>query len=318
MKMLQKKIISLWKKTPKPYPILSKLQKSYDLPWNIPANILYLGDSVLERTAREDSDTRTVDQMAADLLAGSYSLSCFSRPAYHMKVFYHLLAVLRSMRHQPKMVILPINMRSFSPQWDLNPAWQFEEEIAALKKYSETRRISVLRKNTDGLTFSEKERLLELEYPFTNLKYLGQFLDVVDGRPTSTEEVFYRRKQIYIFHYLHALSSSHRRLMYLKKTLDLLSGVGIKLFTYITPVNYQGGVRHVGNGFIDGIRANVNTVKDVIRPYLQNGNVCFLNFEEHLTSEHFFHPDELTEHLNQFGRSELAKMVTSNLKEAFA
>lgn len=318
MKMLQKKIISLWKKIPKPYPILSKLQKSYDTPWNRPANILYLGDSVLERTAREDSDTRTVDQMAADLLAGSYSLSCFSRPAYHMTVFYYLLAVLRSMRHQPQTVILPINMRSFSPQWDLNPAWQFEEEIAALKKYSETRRISILRQNADALTFSERERLLELKYPFTNLRCLGQFLDVVDSRPTNTEEVFYRRKQIYIFHYLHTLSSSHRRLIYLEKILNLLSGTGIKLFTYITPINHQGGVRHVGNGFIDGIRANVLTVKNVISPYLQNGNICFLNFEEYLTSEYFFHPDELTEHLNQFGRLELAKIVTSNLGEAFA
>lgn len=315
MKTVQEHLVSLWMKIPKPYPALAKLAANYDSQWRKGAKILYLGDSVVERISWHDTDKRTLDQITADAFGGRKSLLCIARAAYHFRIYYHLLNVLKVTRNRPQLVILPINMRCFSPQWDLNPAWQFEEEIRALKAYPQTRKIPAIRVNADALTYSDDERNLELDLPYTGLKRLGQFLDLINNIPPDPEGKFHRRRQIYILHYLNALSRDHRRLEYLGKTLDLLNELNVRALLYITPINYEGGARHVGDGFMDIVRSNVAVVRDFICPYLENGWVRFLDLQEYLTSDHFFHADELTEHLNQTGRMKLAQALIHEIEK---
>lgn len=314
MKTFQERLASVWMKIPKPYPALAKLAANYDSRLTKGADILYLGDSVVERISWHDTDTRTLDRMVADNLAGK-SLLCIAYAAYHFRVYYHLLEVLRYMRNRPKAVILPINMRCFSPQWDLNPAWQFEEEIRALKAYPHARKIPAIRGNADALTFSDDEQNLELDLPYTDLKHLGQFLDIIKNIPPDPEGKFHRRKQIYILHYLNTLTRDHRRLQYLGRTFDLLNELSVRALLYITPINYEGGTRHVGDGFMNVVRANAKVVQDYIHPWLEKGQTCFLDLQEYLTSDHFFHADELTEHLNQSGRMILAQRLVQEIEK---
>lgn len=314
MKTFQEILSSVWMKIPKPYPALAQLAADYDSRWTAGSDILYLGDSVVERISWHDMDKRTLDRMVADGLSGEKKLLCIAQAAYHFRLYFHLLEVLRSMRNKPGLVILPVNMRCFSPQWDLNPAWQFEEEIQALGAYPQTKRIPAIRGNADALTYSETERNLALDLPFTELKCLGQFLDIIKNIPTDLQGKFYRRKQIYILHYLNMLQHNHRRLEYLGKTLDLLSELNIRALLYITPINYEGGTRHVGQGFMDIVRANAKVVQDYIYPWLGKDRVCFLNLQEYLISDHFFHADELTEHLNQTGRMMVAQALVNEIE----
>lgn len=314
MKTFQELLSSVWMKIPKPYPALAQLAADYDSRWMTGSDILYLGDSVVERVSWHDNDKRTLDRMVAETLDGKYSLLCIAQAAYHFRVYYHLLEVLRCMRNKPELVILPVNMRCFSPQWDLNPSWQFEEEILALKAYPQTRKIPAIRGNADALTYSETERNLALNLPFTELKCLGQFLDIIKNIPTDPQGKFRRRKQIYILHYLNTLQRNHRRLEYLGKTLDLLSELNIRALLYITPINYEGGMRHVGARFMDIVRANAKVVQDYIYPWLRKDRVGFLNLQERLTSDHFFHADELTEHLNQTGRMMVAQALVKKIE----
>lgn len=316
MKTFQERLASVWMKIPKPYPALAKLAANYDSRLTKGANILYLGDSVVGRISWHDTDKRNLDRMVADRLSESKNLLCIAEAAYHFRVYFHLLEVLRCMRNRPGLVILPINMRCFSPQWDLNPAWQFEEEIQALKAYPQTRKTPAIRRNADALTFSDDERNLELDLPYTDLKRLGQFLDIIKNIPSDPEGKFHRRKQIYILHYLNALSRDHRRMQYLGKTLDLLSELKVGTLLYITPINYEGGTRHVGDGFMDTVRANAKVVQDYIHPWLEKGQTCFLDLQEYLTSDHFFHADELTEHLNQTGRMKLAQALAREIENS--
>lgn len=315
MKKFQERLTALWMKVPKPYPALAMLAANYDSRWRRGADILYLGDSVVERISWHDTDKRTLDQMTADLLPNDASLVCVARAAYHFRIYYHLLNVLRSMRNRPKLVILPINMRCFSPQWDLNPSWQFEEEIQILTAYPETHRIPAIRVNADVLTYSDAERNLELDLPFTDIKRLGQFLNLIKNVPSDPEGKFYRRQQIYILHYLNSLKRNHRRLNYLVKILDLLSDLNIFTLMYITPINCEGAVRHIGEGFMDGVRTNAELLLDVVQPYLKDGQASLLDLQEKLPSHDFFHADELTEHLNQSGRVKLAEMLVNEVKK---
>jgi hypothetical protein len=312
---VQERLTKIWMKIPKPYPALAKLAANYDSRWKKGAEILYLGDSVVERISWHDTDKRTLDRMVADGLSDGKKLLCIAQAAYHFRLYFHLLEVLRSMRNKPELVILPLNMRCFSPQWDLNPAWQFEEEIQALREYPITKRIPAIRGNADALIYSETERNLALDLPFTELKHLGQFLDIIKNIPSDPEGKFHRRKQIYILHYLNTLNRNHRRFEYLGKILDLLNELKVRALLYITPINYEGGVRHVGNGFIKIIRSNAAVVRDFICPYLENGWVRFLDLQEYLPSDDFFHADELTEHLNQSGRMKLAQALVHEIEK---
>lgn len=315
MKKFQERLTALWMKVPKPYPALAMLAANYDSHWRRGADILYLGDSVVERISWHDTDKRTLDQMTADLLLNDASLVCVARAAYHFRIYYHLLNVLRSMRNRPKLVILPINMRCFSPQWDLNPSWQFEEEIQILTAYPETHRIPAIRVNADALTYSEAELNLELDLPLTDIKRLGQFLNLIKNIPSDPEGKFYRRQQIYILHYLNSLKRNHRRVNDLVKILDLLRDLNIFTLMYITPINYEGAVRHVGEGFMDGVRTNAALLLDVVQPYLNDAQASLLDLQEKLPSDDFFHADELTEHLNQSGRVKLAGMLVNEVKK---
>jgi hypothetical protein len=314
MNAIKNILTSLWPLLPKPYPELAKLVSNYDSRRKA-AEVLYLGDSVLERISWNDGDNRTLDRMLAGRLAGRKRLLCISHSAYHLKVFYHLLHILKRTRQKPELVIVPINMRSFSPQWDLNPAWQFDEEIDVLKKYSKTpgMKIPVLGKPVDSVPLTGAEKLMEVKYPFTELNRLGEFYDLIKSNPSMEDEKRQRKKQIYIFHYLHPLSATHPKLQALPMIMELLRELHIGLLVYVTPINYQGGARFIGEGFIDVLRANIGVARDLIAQFTGRDAFRFLDLSEALSSEYFFHPDEATEHLNQDGRAQLAEKIANEI-----
>jgi hypothetical protein len=314
MKTFKNWLASISKKIPKPYRELIKLVMNYDSPWMSP-EILYLGDSVLERISKEDVDRRTLDQMVADYLVGKKHLLCISHPAYHLKIYYYLLKIFTRTRQKPKQVILPINMRNFSPQWDLNPAWQFDEEINAVKNYLENprRKFQLFKYSSSTYVLSEAEKRMEVTYPFTSLNRIGQFNELINSKPTTDSEKLYRKTQIFIFHYLHPLTPAHPKILFLIKTLEMLRELKISVLIYITPINYQGGERLVGDGFINLIRANVDVIRHSIALFLDNQDVRFMDLEETLTSDYFFNSDEASEHLNQHGREQLAKTIANEI-----
>lgn len=314
MKTIKNRLVSISKKIPKPYWELTKLVMNYDSPWRAP-EILYLGDSVLGRISREDVDKRTLDQMVAGHLTGKKHLLCISRPAYHLKIYYYLLKVFKRTRQKPKQVILPINMRNFSPQWDLNPAWQFDEEINAAKNYLKTpgRNFLLFKYSPGAYVLSEAEKMKEVTYPFTSLNRIGQFNDLINSKPTTDSEKLYRKTQIFIYHYLHPLTPTHPKVLCLIKILEMLRELKISVLIYITPINYQGGERLVGNGFVNLIRANVDMLRHSIASFLNNQDIRFMDLEEALTSDYFFNSDEASEHLNQHGREKLAKTIANEI-----
>jgi hypothetical protein len=47
--------------------------------------------------------------------------------------------------------------------------------------------------------------------------------------------------------------------------------------------------------------------------FLDNEDVHFLDLEEAFTPDYFFHADEASEHLNQQGRAQLAKIIANEM-----
>ena len=312
MKILNRILSAFPGSAPTPYPELKKLLSGYNSHRAAP-EILYLGDSVVERISWSDKDKRALDAMVADRLKSRKRLMCISRSAYHVKIYFYMLQVLGGTRRRPRMVILPVNIRSFSPQWDKNPNWQFEEEIAALEEYlKNSSEIPRLVRKKETIPFGEREMMMEFDFPFTDLKRFGEFQTIINSSPDTEEEKAFRKKQIFIFHYLHPLSDSHPKLAFLPRIIDLCRGLNIHLLIYVTPVNFQGGERRLGRAFVDLLSANVNVVRQKVES-ASPPPPHFLDLSLALSSESFFHADEASEHLNQHGRAKLAEIIAGEI-----
>lgn len=303
-----------------PYPDLVRMITLFSGTDNSP-DILYLGDSVVERIADEDVDKRNLGELVTHLCSG-YNIGCITHTAYNPEVYYYMLRALDHVKSKPKCVILPVNMRCFSPQWDLNPYWQFNEELKMLKEYIkdpgiEIRSISPLRKD-DALKAKFKEfDDTRVEYPETPLKFLGEFRKICDERPVDVEAISYRYKQIFIYHYMYPLDSLHKKLKILNEIQLYLAGKDILLFAYIPPINYEAARHYVGDRFMEVYEHNVKVMCESMALRAMDRTVL-KNYSYMLEREHFFHQDCTVEHINERGREMVARAIVNDLNEYMA
>ena len=90
-------------------------------------DIVYFGDSTLIYPEGEP----TIPEMLRNLLP-THALGDVVHPAYQLDLYERYVNYLVEHNSQVKAVIIPINMRSFSPEWDLRPTYQFEREKTVL------------------------------------------------------------------------------------------------------------------------------------------------------------------------------------------
>ena len=89
--------------------------------------IIYLGDSSLFTSTPQDKDKRSIPEMLQELLP-QYSMGSIMHEAYNLSNYLHFCRYMIRKEYRPKIVIVPITMRTFSPHWDMRPSWQFEKE----------------------------------------------------------------------------------------------------------------------------------------------------------------------------------------------
>lgn len=293
------------------YPKLLELLRAFDGNER-PPDVLVLGDSVVERVAREDADRRSLAAMVIDglRLQCEREAVCISHMGYHTGVYLGLLRVLQITRHRPGVVILALNLRSFGPRWFLDPTWQFHEEIRALERYlaHPSRGIPRLPATVIDPADMEAFEATEVDYPETDLGRIGAFHDVIRSNPENAADVNFRWRQIFILHYMHALHRDHPRLVQLDEALGLLSRLGCSVFCYLTPLNHPAGVEYVGAPFLDAVRRNSAEVRRVAERHRRPG-LRFEDFTELVERAGFFSRHEAGEHLNESGRSRLAAAV---------
>ena len=310
---LRRRISRWWKAiTPRRFPQLTGLVTAFSNPDRSPA-VIGFGDSVWERVSRDDRDTRTLADMLGELLqARGVSAHFVHGSGYHQQVFLGFVRVLASLPGAPRVAVIALNLRSFSPQWQFNPLWRADSEQRALDRYLSSRRSRRLLpaaapsardlKEYDGITVS---------YPGTPYRTVGDFRRIVNQRPESESARVERMRALFRFHYMHPLADSNPHLVALGETLTILHRLGVQTFCYITPVNVMAGKRYLGSDFERAIAQNVDVLQRLIRqPAL---GVELADESRGFTSEFFFHDDEPTEHLNERGRLRLANEVANRV-----
>jgi hypothetical protein len=191
-------------------------------------DIVYLGDSVLESVSGKDSDRRDIARMLDDLL-NTRAIALVQHAGYEMDVYESFAEYLAKQPVRPRVLVVPVNLRSFSTQWP----YSFERERLRLA-WGDLLGVPAYRPLTGlGLVPSP---------PFAS----------VPGRPESDS---WRDA------YATPLSPSHPRLRSLRKLVDVCRRAGIRPLVYVTPVDVAQGERRAGAGFRIEVAKNVEICK---------------------------------------------------------
>jgi hypothetical protein len=275
--------------------------------------ILYFGDSVIGSAAASDKDKSSITDMLARLKPG-ISIADLSRSANHVGLFEAMIEHIARSRKRPEAVIIPINIRNFSPWYDRRPEFQFEKEIFYLTAPSPLvayfyKPLAVFRAiNVNAVPFAEYYQTPV----YRGAKKIGTIGDFI--HTTYAVETQENIASGFIFAYMFEIDPHHRQLESIRNMADLADRAGIKTYYYITPIDHVRGEKIHGEEFRK--QAEKNT--ELVCAILEEKNHSCHNFAFSLNPDHFSSPILPSEHLNEKGRmfiaKEVAKMLSGDTK----
>lgn len=271
--------------------------------------VLVFGDSVMNHTSRHDVSTVPLGPMVMARLAPRHRTCVVAESGYHPEVFRLLTEVLMTLPQRPKLVILALNIRSFSPQWDLNPDWQHHDIIDAANRFLARPSLDV--PMTRAIRQSEADRARYLatvvSCPGRPQATIADYVRRIATRTDDPEAALERSRDIFAFHYLSTTVNPSRRVHSVRALLGTCQQLGCKVFCYLTPVNHEAGRRLLGRQFADATASTVAAFQEAAySEQLPPNFFAFRDWTELLPAGSFFHDLDPTEHLNEEGRTQLA------------
>ncbi|MFD2116984.1 hypothetical protein ACFSTH_19385 [Paenibacillus yanchengensis] len=279
------------------------------------ADILLFGDSVYSYTSNDDSDTTTLNEMMTSKMVLKNKVEIIHSPGFHLGVFYYILNALIATNRLPKVVVLPINMRSFAPIWELNPNQFSMETMNELSELMHHLQYEIPNSSIAMQKVSFDEFINNKNYyPGIGMRSVAEILawSHINKVSKKQSEQEYRTKLLYSSHYLSSLNSENKRLQVLKNIIKLCEEYHISLFTYIMPINYEYGLENFKEEELQGYRENIHYIGGLLEDGKEN---IFKDYSELITRDCFRHHNYVVEHLNQFGREKFSDKLAHDLKK---
>jgi hypothetical protein len=272
-------------------------------------NVIFFGDSSMTYTSKHDKDKRNI----ADILQSmnpDLSIKRVSHAAYHLDLYWKYCEYISRQNNKPKVVIIPINLRSFSAGWDLAPNYQFEFEKALLSYGNRFLIRSFSRPLTIFNPFDEEGFREEFENAlvYNGDQLLGKLEDYGNETNLSSDE---KIRQSMIINYMYSLDESHRKVQSMLEIARLAKEGHFQVIFYITPIDYQTGEEYLGASFIERISQNTEIINSLLIE--QEVEVLALSFGLEKTGLDW--EGAPNEHLNEDGRKFLAEQLSVVLQK---
>ncbi len=275
--------------------------------------LLAFGDSVFLRTATDDTHKSSLCEMLSDRFREDIFL--ISGSGFHSSIFELFISVLEALPQRPRLAVVPINLRIFSPTWDLNPLYQFQSEVELLSSFDFKQADYILRDTK--LSADIENPVVSTGLDAEEIISLNEFLDIIRGNPTVSSEAWKKRlKTIFQCHYMHRLHTEHRKIKSLKQTIKRLNGIDVSVYCYITPINYEAGNEYCGSVFTEAVEQNIYIIQKELGALSPEGSTSkndsglrFENLAFRCAKNLFFTPHNATEHLRFEGRSLIANQI---------
>lgn len=291
-------------------------------------DILFFGDTVI-RAYEAGEKNMGIDWLLAD--KGHYAVLSatnsgeyrgrFTKPEYSPIVYQDYIDIVAKSRYKPKVIIIPINLQSFSESWFSDPRMQFfVERLKARLRYVRFSKDDFMEylgyKFTDKIKKEEKLwRNSEVIYGDSSLGVRAK-IDYESNIPFSFEKSNYDRSNINLqtqikflrqfeYKYMNIIDRRHKMFDYLDKTIDTARANGIKVICYITPINFEDGNKYAGDKFIKRVKNNVAAINQ----YLNDKGVGFSDLSFSLASHNFIDKSLSSARLNLIGRTYVANEI---------
>lgn len=278
-----------------------------------PPATLVFGDSVFLRVADDDQSSQPLSEaLRADcqddvfIVAGS---------GYHAGIFERFAALLPLMPSRPRFAVIPVNLRSFSSTWDLNPLYQYRHELELMASFDVNEPYYSLPTHDPAHELSPQ--LITLAHHSGEIKTLKDFLDLIGCRDEiGSSEWFKRIKLIFQYHYTCPLNPTHRKVQSIRQTIRILQKLGVDVYCYVTPINYEAGLEYCGSEFYEAVRNNaliarreIESIASCSSSRIDSCSFRFDDFSFSLPREVFFTGHNASEHLRFAGRDFLAQQI---------
>lgn len=274
------------------------------------ADTVVLGDSTTNWRSPEDADRRTLALMLSDLLPGRKVRLC-EEDASHLTLYEHHVAHLCRSAARPREIVIAVNIRSFSPIWDLAPALQARLEILryawgdvlALGLVRPLERFGIYNLHPISL-----EQFGELPVYRGEVRW-GTVYEANGGHGPLAGKSLMERK--FTINYMNPIHPTHRKVRSLVNLVRTCKSAGVRPIIYLTPIDVESGRATVGPDFVPQVERNV----EVIRKALEGEGVPLLDLTGTLSTRDFDWPREgyPNEHLKQSGRLSIAPKIAQEI-----
>ena len=276
-------------------------------------DVLYLGDSTLLLPVGEVTTGEILQELLPDRRVGQVA-----HPAYGFDLFYDYAAYVDRHGGWSTTLVLPINLRSFSPAWDMRPAFQFEKESKILALGLPWARLLLRPLDVFGFFRPSISQQDFLDTPVYNGDVLvGQVRDferlAADEILREDAENAYREvkledeetaQAVLTYHYMFNLEPDHRKLNSMVAVAELAADRGVNVIFYISPVNVEQGERFLGHTFSERFTDNIQVVQSTLDAASLD-NVTLLNLAFDLPAYDFTD----LEHLTETGKEYVAEQI---------
>ena len=265
-------------------------------------SIILFGSSVNEHYAIDDKDKRSISELLDAFLPG-HNVVGISHGAYQSDIYLEFVKYIARSGKKP-IIIVPINLRYFSPEWDLRPEYQFNKEKNLLNGYPfivnlKSREINESEFNNSPI--------------YNGNEYVGKVLDF-RYIPNKAKDRISEMSKGFVFHYMQPLKANHQKLKSLFKICEIGNENDLKIIMYITPIDYTYAEKLGIKKFRQQQHDNIYIIKST----LTSCETVLIDLSMTLNSSYFDHGNRPGEHLNIRGRLRVARALKTAINKTIS
>ncbi len=304
---------------PGPCPPLATLLDAYG-PGGSAPEVLYFGGSESLEVSWSDWSKKPLGKMVRRRLDPA-RMCQVTQTAYNSRVYLAALRALAAMPLRPKVVMVPINLRQFSPPWSSNPNFGFQGEIEAMEQYADDpsvgvatvdpfpRRSDFIRTGADPETW---QQYMDTPVSYSGLPHrtIGEFMAQIDKPAVTAGDREHRAKLAYEFNYRFPPDGDHVRLRAAAEVFAQVEALGSQIVCWFHPLNHEVGRELLGVAWDESIDALAEMVRDRCGP-----SNHIHDWLELLPQDCFY---DSVEHFNETGRAIVANRMAEAARDALA
>lgn len=271
---------------------------------------VYLGDSSIYAYSENDTNRKSIAEMLSE--RDMVEVGEITGGGMGLDTIEVLLRELLEI-YQPEVVIIPINLRSFSVWWQFNPKQQYKSSLFFIESRNNILKRVFYRPIATRTQWMQP--LSEEKFDKIPLKQGGQVIGTVG----MIEKIIYYQNEVgatksqseflYRTYYFPDIDPNNVMLQSLVNISEALENREIQVIFYFEPLDYETGTVLLGDEFDEAIDKLVLLIETQLE---KNGHGA-IDLTQLAEKNHFYHGGYPDEHLDQEGRLMVAEKISNEI-----